>query len=96
MSGSPLLTLQFTNRFAGKGCDLNGAWSFNASNKTITSVMDGKCLEATSCGGKPEVSACNGKATQQWKWDAGVGGGGGHIQPLRYIRIPPATCDFLK
>ena len=56
-------------------CDCNGAWTFNAGNKTITSVMSGKCLEAkaTQAGSPVEVSSCSGKSNQQWSWHTGDG-----------------------
>ena len=47
-------------------CDCNGAWSLN-KNGTITSVMDGKCLQVS--GGKGSavnVATCNGKANQRF------------------------------
>jgi hypothetical protein len=52
-------------------CTCNGAWLFNTGNMTITSVMSGKCLEARS--NVVEVSACTGRANQQWKWADGGG-----------------------
>jgi hypothetical protein len=55
-------------------CDLNGAWAVH-SNGTITSVMDGHCVEAQpSAGAVPEgsrmavvVGPCTGRANQQFK-----------------------------
>ena len=57
-------------------CALNGAWSFN-TNGTITSVMDGHCLQLT--GGKGSaitVGPCTGKTNQIFKtvaWPTGSG-----------------------
>ena len=55
-------------------CTCNGAWLFNPGNKSITSVMSGKCLEAkgaAGAGSAVEVSSCTGKPNQQWHWKAG-------------------------
>ena len=52
-------------------CDCNGAWNLN-SNGTITSVMDGKCLQVAG-GSAVNVGACTGKANQKFEWHAGVG-----------------------
>ena len=46
-------------------CDCNGAWSLN-SNGTITSVMDGKCLETKGKGSAVVVGACTGKPNQKF------------------------------
>ena len=49
-----------------QACDCNGAWSVN-QNGTITSVMDGKCLQVS--GGKGSavnVATCTGKANQRF------------------------------
>eukprot|EP01050_Picozoa_sp_SAG11_P000459 SAG11_NODE_13_length_26388_cov_67.360341_31_plen_272_part_00 len=53
-------------------CDCNGAWSFN-SNGTITSVMDGNCLQVS--GAKVTVGPCTGKPNQQFKVAAATLGG---------------------
>ena len=48
-------------------CDCNGAWSFN-SNGSITSVMDGHCLQVS--GGKGSavnVAKCTGGANQRFE-----------------------------
>lgn len=48
-------------------CDASAAWSFNP-NGTITSVMDGKCLQIGSDDPpNVNVAACNGNSGQQWK-----------------------------
>lgn len=45
-------------------CDCNGAWSFN-SNGTITSVMDGHCLQVSKGkGSNVNVASCSGKPNQ--------------------------------
>lgn len=45
-------------------CDCNGAWSTN-SNGTITSVMDGKCLQVSNGKGSSiNVATCTGKPNQ--------------------------------
>jgi hypothetical protein len=65
-------------------CNFNGAWAFNHANKTITSVMSGKCLEAATDGAvalhapamggvRVQVSSCTGKPNQQWKWADAAG-----------------------
>lgn len=47
-------------------CDANGAWSFNA-NSTITSVMDGKCLQVDPRNNMiVNVATCNAEPSQQW------------------------------
>lgn len=45
-----------------------GAWSLNA-NGTITSAMDGKCLQRS--GGAVTVGACTGTPGQRWAVNAG-------------------------
>lgn len=47
-----------------KICDCNGAWSFN-KNGTISSVMDGQCLQV-SVSGAVNVGTCTGKANQKF------------------------------
>jgi hypothetical protein len=47
-------------------CDCNGAWSLNA-NGTITSVMDGKCLQVSNGPGSVvNVASCTGNASQKF------------------------------
>ena len=38
-------------------CTCNGAWLFNPGNKSITSVMSGKCLEAQGAAGAGSAAA---------------------------------------
>jgi hypothetical protein len=47
-------------------CLCAGAWSIN-SNSTITSVMDGRCLQVDP-GSTVTVGSCTGKANQQFKF----------------------------
>jgi len=48
-------------------CDANGAWSFN-SNGTITSLMDGKCLQIDPDDGvSVTVGTCTGDVGQTWR-----------------------------
>lgn len=47
-------------------CDCNGAWATN-SNGTITSVMDGKCLQVSAGQGSAvNVATCTGKPNQKF------------------------------
>lgn len=66
-------------------CDCNGAWAFNPGNKTITSVMSGKCLEVAAGSSAVVVSACTGKLNQQWSWTGSSGSIESVGQPGRCI-----------
>lgn len=47
-------------------CDANGVWSFNA-NGTITSVMDGQCLEVDDRdNASVDVARCSNESRQRW------------------------------
>jgi hypothetical protein len=51
-------------------CDANMAWTFQLSNNSIVSVMDGKCLTLSSSGA-PVASTCkSGNKMQHWEWSA--------------------------
>jgi len=53
-------------------CDANGAWSLN-ENGTITSVMDGKCLQIDSTSGMiVNVATCTGHSNQTWAFTGSV------------------------
>ena len=56
-------------------CDCHGAWSLNG-NETITSVMDGKCLETMGEGSAIVVSACTGKPNQKFEFKPSGKAGG--------------------
>ena len=67
-------------------CDCNGAWSINA-NGTITSVMDGKCLQISDTS-MATVTSCTGKPNQKFAFKQGSGAAG----PAHYTVSQGALC----
>jgi len=52
-------------RTCSSKCDCNGCWSLN-SNGTITSCMDGHCLQVSGAGSAVNVGPCTGKPNQRF------------------------------
>jgi hypothetical protein len=61
--------------------NFNGVWALH-TNGTITSVMDGNCLQTSTKGGAVNVGICTGAADQKFKWQVVNAKPKGHPGPL--------------
>jgi hypothetical protein len=61
--------------------NFNGVWALH-TNGTITSVMDGNCLQTSTKGGAVNVGICTGGADQKFKWQVVNAKPKGHPGPL--------------